>query len=112
MTISAEGVLEKTFVIEGIPVGTLIEYKLEQSVPLGVVPPQTESTARVFGYTSTWFLCQDSDGGCPEDSESQTPGFAFASPFANVFDGVCDTDADGFFKVCVYACLRTKVVIW
>ena len=92
--------------------GSILEYKVEQTVPLGVAPPQTITTAKVFGYTSTWFLCQDSDGSCPEDPESQTPGFAFASPFASVFDGVCDTDANGFFKVCVYACLRSKAVIW
>ena len=112
VVVAGSGLLEKTFVIEGIPVGSITEYNAEVVVPLGVVPSQTISTAKVFGYTSTWFLCQDSDGQCPEDPESQAPGFAFPSPFASVFDGVCDTDANGFYKVCVYACLRTKVVVW
>lgn len=56
------------------------------------------------------FRCQNPDGSCPPTlSASGAPPLAVSSPF-DVFDGLCESDANGFFEVCVYACVKVVAV--
>ncbi|MEM1009641.1 MAG: hypothetical protein AAGJ35_11620, partial [Myxococcota bacterium] len=89
-----------------------LSYSVNLQASLGSIPPGGAQIAKVFAYTSTWFLCQNSDGSCPVDFESQAAGLAIPSPIADVFEGVCPTDENGFFRVCVYACVQAKQVVW
>lgn len=53
--------------------------------------------------------CQTNNGQCPPDAFSLTPGLPINSPFT-AFEGICPTDANGFYQVCVYACVEVKAV--
>lgn len=54
--------------------------------------------------------CQLPGGGCPVDLNSVVPGFPVPSPFEEFFDGICPTDSNGFYSVCVYTCVTTEAV--
>lgn len=57
------------------------------------------------------YRCQNDDGSCPPDASSDATPVAISSPF-DVFSGQCETNAEGFFQVCVYICAETKIVTW
>ena len=52
--------------------------------------------------------CQNPDGSCPPDADSDVTPLQVLSPFGSVFDGVCSSNSQGLFPVCLYACLKVE----
>ena len=82
--------------------GSSVDLSYNANVFVSSLPSGSSVTVDVYAYTTLYFRCQTNAGTCPIDPTSTAPPLPISSPF-DVFEGVCDTDMNGFYLVCLYA---------
>ena len=94
--------LVKTVDVAGFLVGSSVDLTFDTPILVSSLPSGSSVTIDAYAYTTIYFKCQDSDGGCPPDESTDVLPLAISSPF-DAFAGQCNANADGFFLVCLYA---------
>lgn len=111
LTIQATDVpLNKAVTVAGFTVGSFATFDLSESFQVSSLQPGQHAFVEAQVYTSVWFRCQSGPGACPVDPDSEAAPLLVNSPFGMVFGGICPSDANGLFPVCVYACTSVKLV--